>query len=147
MIVSIYIDTENNIPTKRLHRYGYVIETVIHDQAHTVNGFGEVDATFYVTVLTALKEALFRINKTCELMVVTRNSRIGYDLAKNLTKWEANNWTRDAGKPVRGAELWKSVAERLKMLKITEISQFNTSRHDYSSWIQAEIKRKIMNEN
>lgn len=145
MLVSIYIDTENNIPTKRLHRYGYVIETVIHDQAHTVSGLGEVDDSYYATVLTALKDALSRITKNCELMIVTRNSRVGYDLTHNMHDWQENGWRKKDGKTVSGAECWKSVADRLKTLEITEISQQNMNRHPYSSWIQSEIKRKIMN--
>ena len=140
MLVTIFIDTDNQIPRKQLHRYGYVIEA----KGHTVEGFGEAEETFSGTILTALLTALGRIRATCELKICLRKCRIGMDLAENLLKWQTNGWKRGSGQPVMNADLWKQVAECLENLQITDVKYENLPRHEYSSWIQAEIKRKIM---
>ena len=143
MLVNIYIDTENQIPRKQPHRYGYVIEAEGYED-RTVSGFGEADETFNGTVLTALLAALGRIRAKCELRICLRNSRIGRDLIVNMPKWRQNGWTCGSGRPVATAELWKKVDNRIRELKISNIVFENMDRHARSSWIQAEIKRQII---
>ena len=140
MLVTIYIDTENQRPTKQLHRYGYVLEAA----GKTAEGFGEADETFSGTVLTALLAAVSRIRTKCELKIVLRNCRIGQDLTENAEKWKKQGWIRGSGKPVKNAELWKQLLDQLHKLGISEITYDNSMRHSYSSWIQGEIKRKII---
>ena len=41
--VGIYIETNNQIQRKQLHRYGYVMESEYQGKPITVEGFGEVE--------------------------------------------------------------------------------------------------------
>ncbi len=140
MLVTIYIDTDNQIPRRQRHRYGYVVEA----KGHTVEGFGEAEETFSGTVLTALLAALGRIRATCELNICLRNCRVGADLVKNMPTWRKNGWKNVKGNDIKNKDLWEQVARRLEELKIMTVNFENLDRHAYSSWIQSEIKREIM---
>ncbi len=140
MLVTIYIDTDNQIPRRQLHRYGYVIEA----KGHTVEGFGDVEDTFNGTVLTALMAALMRIRSRCELRICLRNCRVGRDLVIHMPKWRRSGWIGCSGKPVKNVDQWKQISNRLEQLQIVSVIYESMERHAYSSWIQAEIKRKII---
>lgn len=143
MQVGIYIETNNQIQRKQLHRYGYVMESEYQGKTYTVEGFGEVDETFHGTILTALNEATQRLLGRCELFIYARDPYILQALEKQVPEWKSAGWIKANGEPVKHAEIWKQITERLDALKITKIGT-ETNRHEYSSWIQGEIKKQIM---
>lgn len=143
--VGIYIETNNQIQRKQLHRYGYVMESEYQGKPITVEGFGEVEETFHGTVLTALNAAVQRLMGKCELFVYARDPYIMQALIKQVPEWQRTGWIRSNGEPVKHAEIWKQIMSQLEALQITEIAT-DPERHAYSSWLQGEIKKQIMKE-
>ena len=145
MQVGIYIETNNQIQRKQLHRYGYVMESEYQGKPITVEEFGEADETFHGTILIALNEAVQRLLGKCELFIYARDPYILQALVKQVPEWKTAGWIRTNGEPVKHAELWKSITDRLEALRITEIGT-ESDRHAYSSWIQGELKKLAMKE-
>lgn len=145
MQVDIYIETDNQIQREQLHRYGYVMATFYKGELKTVTGFGKAKETFHGTILTALLEAVNRLKGTCELTVYARDPYIMRALVTQVPAWISADWIRANGEPVKHAALWKQISARLEALNISQI-RTEKDRHEYSSWLQAEIKKQIMNE-
>ncbi len=145
MQVGIYIETDNQIQKCRPHRYGYVMASEYQGRLVTVEGFGKVTETFHGAVLTALNEAVHRLTGKCELFIYARDPYILQALIKQAPEWQKAGWIRANGEPVKHAEIWKSITQRLQELRITEIGT-ESNRHEYSSWLQGEIKKQIMKE-
>ena len=143
--VGIYIETDNQIQRCQLHRYGYVMASEYQGKLITVEGFGKVTETFHGAVLTALNEAVQRLLGKCELFVYARDPYIMQALINQVPEWQKAGWIRANGDQVKHADLWKSIVNRLQELQITEIGT-ESDRHEYSSWLQGEIKKQIMKE-
>ena len=143
--VGIYIETNNQIQRKQLHRYGYVMESEYQGKMITVEGFGEVDETFHGTVLMALNAAVQRLLGKCELFVYARDPYIMQALVNQVPEWKAAGWIRANGEPVKHAEIWKQITDHLDALRITKIGT-DQERHAYSSWLQGEMKKQVMKE-
>lgn len=145
MQVGIYIETDNQIQKCQPHRYGYVMASEYQGRLVTVEGFGKVTETFHGAVLTALNEAVHRLTGKCELFIYARDPYIMQALVNQVPEWQKAGWIRANGEPIKHADLWKSITERLEALRITEIGT-ESDRHEYSSWLQGEIKKQIMRE-
>lgn len=142
MQVNIYIETENQIMRRQLHRYGYVISTMHKGQEVTVSGFGETDDTCKGTLVTAIAAAVQRLRGSCELHIHVRDGWIA-QMVRSLQEWAGKDFKRGSGEPVTHAETWAEIFARMQALQIEQV-ETETGRHEYSSWIQSEIKRRIM---
>lgn len=145
MQVGIYIETNNAIQRKQLHRYGYVMESEYQGRTITAEGFGKADETFHGTILMALNDAVQRLLGKCELFVYAQDPYIMQALVNQVPEWQRSGWIRANGDPVKHADIWKQITGKLDQLGITQIGT-DTKNHQYSSWIKSEIKRMEMNE-
>ena len=142
MLVEIYIETENQIMRRQLHRYGYVISTQHKGKQVTVSGFGEADDTCKGTLAAAVDAATQRLRGKCELQIYVRDGWIA-QIIEELPTWAEKGFMRGTGEPVKHAETWSIIWRRLQTLGIKSIKAA-AGRHEYSSWIQGEIKRLVM---
>lgn len=92
--------------------------------------------------LTALHEALKRINKPCELTIYTDCAYIKQCLECWIQGWIESNWVNAKGKPVAFAEQWQEILNLLKPhtyeLRIKE-------QHEFYKIMQLTIERSKNN--
>lgn len=141
-LVEIYIDTENQIQRKNLHRYGYILVTEYHGEMRAATGYGEMVGTYHETSAKALEEALGRILKKCDVLVYSPDPWL-CGILEHLHEWELRDFKSQMDKPIGAAETWKSICRQLGRLKIEHIDPI-PGPHENGSNIKSGIKRRIM---
>lgn len=140
--VNIYIDTSIKGPSKRKGAYIYILEYRTGDgKIVTRDGRGILDqATENELALTAITDALKRLNKSCSVRVFTRCDHI-LNAMKNhwARQWQKKGWVNAKGKKVRNADLWEKVLTELDK----HICLFTDQEHSYGSWMESELKKEV----
>ena len=104
----------------------------------TVNGFGRIFGTYHEATLRSLSDALDRLNQSCEVYIHTEDRFVLNMLGTQLEKWAGNNYLNAKGEPIKHAELWEEVYERIQGKEI----HTEAGRHSYSEWLDTEMKRR-----
>ena len=79
--------------------------------------------------------------KPSEIHIHTENAFILTMLEENLDRWEQNGYVTTKGEPVANGDLWKQLKEKAREhLLLSE-----PGKHEYSMWIQEQLKRATAN--
>ena len=141
MEVHIYIGTDSKAPRVQTRKYGYVLACTLKGKLETKQGFRETKGTYNRAVLEAITEAVARVVKPSEIHIHTENTFVLTMLEENLDKWEQNGYVTTKGEPVANGDLWKQLKEKAgEHLLLSE-----PGKHEYSMWIQEQLKRVTTN--
>lgn len=141
MEVHIYIGTDSKAPRVQPRKYGYVLACTLKGKLETKQGFKETKATYNRATLEAITEAVGRVVKPSEIHIHTENAFILTMLEENLDRWEQNGYVTTKGEPVANRDLWKQLKEKAgEHLLLSE-----PGKHEYSMWIQEQLKRVTAN--
>lgn len=138
MIVNIYIQSSIKGPAKRSGIVGFVIEAEGRSD-RTITQFGRVsDVAENESYLIALKYALKRLTKPCELVIWMDNTYISSAFEQNwIEKWKENDWKNARGNQV--SQNWK---ETLILLNGRDILFRIKEKHEYKTWLTEEVERR-----
>lgn len=141
MEVHIYIGTDSKAPRTQVRKYGYVLACTLKGKLKTKREFKETKGTYNRVTLEAITEAVARVVKPSEIHIHTENAFILTMLEENLDKWEQNGYVTTKGEPVANGDLWKQLKEKAgEHLLLSE-----PGKHEYSMWIQEQLKRVTAN--
>ena len=141
MEVHIYIGTDSKAPRVQPRKYGYVLACTLKGKLATKQGFKETTGTYNRATLEAITEAVTRVVKPSEIHIHTENAFILTMLEENLDRWEQNGYVTTKGEPVANGDLWKQLKEKAgEHLLLSE-----PGKHEYSMWIQDQLKRVTAN--
>ena len=123
--VNIYIETSFHGPARKDGEYLYLLECIRNGAPATREGRGAMErATENQLALTALAEALGRLNCPCELRIYTR-------------QWQKNEWRNAKGTPVKNADHWEKILQELDPHRYL----FTDEHHEYRQWMQSEFRK------
>lgn len=113
--INLYIETSIRGPRIQDGEYIYVLECFVSGKPETRDGSGIVtEATENKLTLMALLEALSRITKPASIRIFTRCGHALNSLQNHWPRqWQAAGWLNARGKPVKNAELWDLILEKL----------------------------------
>ena len=143
-LVEIYIDTENQIQRKTLHRYGYILMTEYRGEMNAVTGYGDLVGTYHETSAMALEAAVGRILRKCDILVYSPDPWL-CGILEHLHEWELRDFKSQMDKPIGAAESWRRICAKLEQLKIEHIDPV-PGVHANGSYIKSHIKKRILEE-
>jgi ribonuclease HI len=89
--------------------------------------------------LIALQEAVKHLTEPCELRVFTTCDAVSSAFEQGwVQRWESTGWLNSKGKPVANKDEWQSF---LEILGENEIEFKVTEKHEFSNWMQDEIRK------
>lgn len=140
--VNIYIGSRGST-TKLSGAYVAVIETQVSThqgkktEPATLTIKEDIEGTNNEAELIALAKALGRMRKPCILHIYTESDYLAAGFEQGwIEKWTANDWKTSKGEPVRNADEWKKIAEKIKA---HEVSWHVKTEHGFRSWIAREV--------
>lgn len=135
--INLYIETSIKGPKIQDGEYIYVLEYIVAGVPVTRAGRGRKEAaTENRLALTALVEAVERLNRPAYLRIYTRCGHVLHSLQNHWTRqWQASGWKNAKGKPVSNIDLWEHLLEALEphVYTITE------EDHSYREWMLVEL--------
>lgn len=139
--VNIYTMTDIKGPRRRDGIYAYLLEVPTDKGPATCQVFKEIkDATENRAELTAVVEALKRLNQSCDLDIYTDSEHIATAINNNwLVKWRDNGWMNAKGREISNRDLWQEMAELLNenrfLIHVKE-------HHTYTNCMRFEMEKK-----
>lgn len=108
MEVQIYLEVSSRAPRLKDGSYRYALTCA----GAKITGSGTVDGTTSSNrlMLTCAAAALHRMRKASVITIHT-DSRYLANNHQHMHTWAANDWKRTDGKPVKNADLWKTLKE------------------------------------
>lgn len=114
--VTVYIVTDIKPPAKRQAAGAWFIEyfTGKGKLKKRAGGLYRRETTETALVLELIRDALERLIKPCSVSVNTQCNHV-LSAVKNhwLKQWGEDGWENARGKPVKNAQLWQQVAEKM----------------------------------
>lgn len=108
--VDIYIQTDSISPRTLNRCYAYIIECQKKSgKLHRVEGTGEIEATLHQATLTAINEAMERLNRSCTVHIYTEDRFVCNMFASNIDKWAGNGWKTSKGSEIENQDEWKKL--------------------------------------
>lgn len=137
--VNIYIETSFHGPARKDGEYLYLLECIRNGAPATREGRGAMErATENQLALTALAEALSRLNCPCELRIYTACQHIINAMQNSWARqWQKNEWRNAKGTPVKNADLWEKILQELDPHRYL----FTDEHHEYRQWMQSEFRK------
>lgn len=142
--VNIYIETSIHGPTRKNGGYIYLLECMKEREPVTRSGWGGREkSTENRLALEALAEALGRLNCPCELRIYTDCQHILNAMENHWARqWQKNDWKTAKGIPVKNADVWGQVLERLD----PHLYSFWGEYHSYRPWLTDQLKKHLENQ-
>lgn len=138
--INLYIETSIKGPKIQDGEYVYVLEYIVAGVPVTRAGKGRKEAaTENCLTLTALVEAVIRLNRPAYLRIYTRCGHVLHSLQNHWPRqWQASGWKNAKGKPVSNIDLWEQLLEALEphVYTITE------DDHSYKEWMLVELSKE-----
>ena len=78
-----------------------------------------MDASWHQAELEMIAMALERFTANAEVTIHSSNKWVLDRIDKDLAKWEENGFRTKKGEEIKNADLWKRIAAKRHMLKIT----------------------------
>lgn len=75
---------------------------------------GELNTTNNRMELMAAIEALKSLNRTCEITLYTDSQYVRKGITEWITNWKRRNWQTSAKKPVKNADLWRTLDDQVQ---------------------------------
>lgn len=143
--VNIYTKATVKGPRKRDGFFAYILEYQTAAGAATCGEFKHVeDITENRIELSALVEALKRLNRSCDLEIYTDSEHLSSGIEEGwLERWKAAGWTNAKGKEIANRDLWQKVDALLR----GHLYTFHTkAHHAYAKNMEFELQRRQQNE-
>lgn len=121
--VSIYTKTTIIGPACRPGGYAAIVEykTSAGTHTRTVQGWEE-STTYYRSVLLAAVNALYLLNKTCNVTLYTDCAFVCNMVERNLPEeWRRQEWKKPSGEEIKNRELWQEFLDLKEKHKITVV--------------------------
>lgn len=136
--VNIYIETSFQGPARKDGRYIYMLECIKGGIPITREGIGSLEmATENQLALTALSQALSRLNCACDLRIYTGCQHIINAMSNSWAQqWQKNGWATAKGGTVKNADLWENVLGQLGR----HLYIFSDECHEYRMWMKEQLK-------
>lgn len=112
--VQLVIWTDSITPKETEKEYAYVLAS----RRGWQYGDGICTGTFNRVVLTAIIEALNRIEENAEVLIFTENRFVLSMAAHHLKTWEQNEFKTTKGATVKNEDLWRKIAMKKRSLKL-----------------------------
>ena len=96
---------------------GWGVILSYQNEEKTLNGF-EPDTTNNRMELTAAIEGLRALKRACDVDLKTDSKYVMQGINDWMSNWKSNGWKTAAKKPVKNADLWKSLDEQVKKHRI-----------------------------
>lgn len=134
--VHIYISINSNSPRVSEKQYGYVLETQVLGNPRTCEGFGTLTSTYHKAVLTALVEAMKRLNQSCEVHIHTEDRFVLSMLKNNAPQWAENDFKNNKGSSIANREEWEELLNLVSRHIVIPVH----GTHAYDNWIKEVLK-------
>lgn len=140
--VNIYVKSGIKSTRRRDGYIGYVLELVTDTKPITLNSFQKVEQmTANQSELVAISKALKRMKEKCVLTIYTDSKYIGAAIDnKWVDGWQKKNWVNAKNEPIANSEEWQQL---LKLLEGQPYSVVVGFKHEYSTWMESELAKKI----
>ena len=112
--VQLVIWTDSVTPRETEKEYKYLLAS----RRGRKYGDGICMGTFNRAVLTAIIEALNRIEENAEVLIYTDNRYVLSMAAHNLKTWEQNEFKTTKGVTVKNEDLWRKIAMKKSAMKL-----------------------------
>ena len=143
--VNLYIKTSIKGPKRKAGAYQYLLNTETSKGPYEKMQMKTLSvSTEHQLTLSALLEALERINRPCKLHVYLEDIYVANGLTKWATKWAQNGWRNAKGKDVADADKWQQV---LELLAEHELTVHIKEAHSYKEWMRWQLEKKEDDEN
>lgn len=147
MDADIFILTDIKAPRRSDGLYTYQLrcfdskgnERTIWDRK-PIEAFAIENATEYQATLTAMRDALKRMQKPSALKIYTDCEYIKTGVEKWSISWIESDWKTSKGKPVANAELWQEV---LSLLSIHTYTFCIGEHHEYYTVMKNALKLHV----
>lgn len=138
--VNIYLQTSYKGIKAGNGWYIGTVEFLLQDKTPvTRNCIGNEVATNNRLALLGLVNTLDILTKACEIHIYTDSRYLESTIQQGwLKKWQENNWKTAKGEQIKNDDLWK---EAMKKMSSHLVSITFSNKNDYSSWMEAEMKR------
>ena len=133
--MNIYVEAGCEAPADRIRRVGCVMEW---DKGITKQVFGKKKGTYNDAILKTLIDVVGRLPEEKEINIFSKNVYVLKMIGKQLDVWQQNGYVRKDGKPVKSAELWQQLADKIKGREVSAVS----GPHSYYNWMIREMKKQ-----
>lgn len=144
--VNIYTMTDIKGPRRRDGFYVYLAEMPTEKGPATWGIYPKKieSTTENRAELTALKEALQTLGRSCELDIYTESAHIASALEEGwLKEWQDNGWKNAKGKEISNRDLWQETAE---LLHGHSYRVHTGKHHSFTNVMRFDLKKKRMEE-
>lgn len=138
MKVDIYLETDKQSQGCTKRKYGYVIQAMRNGEPETRDGFGTITGTYHQSNLHALSDALERFHAKCQICIHTKDAFVAARILR-ISDMEAAGYKDTKGKQIRNAEEWGDLYKKISKYEFEITSA--TGKHEYSEWLQEEMKK------
>lgn len=140
MKVNIYIASSIKGLRRQDGNVGFILE--LEDSKDcTLTKFGTVEqVTENESYLRALKHALGRMTKKCDLSVWTDNAYMANAFEQGwLSGWIENDWKNAKGREVASRSEWEEITRLLDGV----VPEFHVNeKHPFKQWLESELQRR-----
>lgn len=138
--VSIYIQTDSTSPRTLDRSYAYIIECEKKSgKLHRAEGTGEITGTLHQATLTAIGEAMERLNQSCTVHIYTEDRFVSNMFSSNIDKWAGNGWRTSKGSEVENRVEW----ETFWKLTRGQLVRMVPGKHKYSEWMKGKMETDL----
>lgn len=138
--VRLYIETSIRGPRRQTGAYAYVLEYRAAAGPVTLTEVKAIpDTTEHQSLCMGILAAVKRL-KSCDLTICTSSGYIQAVFECWMDNWIANGFKTAKGEPIKDAEKWQEIAERLNGLPVrAEIAM----EHTYRDWMLREVDKAV----
>ncbi|RDY30168.1 RNase H family protein [Lachnotalea glycerini] len=140
--VNIYIETTIRSANAGTGYYGYVVEYFLQKNQEPVTR-QEIESEEKVTAnllkLLACYRALEILKKPCQVTIYVDSNYVESGIKTWMHNWYQTDWVNSKGNLVKNKDIWKPLHA---LSKLHFISVENVKAHNYSAWLQDEIKKR-----
>ena len=140
--VNIYIETTVKGANKTNGYYGYVLEYFLQKSNEPFTRTEieqETNITANQLYLMAVYRALVRLDKPCQITIYTDSKYLQNGINTWMHQWYQTDWITAKGDLVKNLDIWKPlhVLTKIHFIKVERVEA-----HNYSVWLQGEIRKK-----
>lgn len=126
-------------PTKKAGAYAYILLTEINGKTATLTNVKKIECeTEHSAELKAINDALGRITKECNVLLILECEYICTAINEWLENWAKNGWKTAKGAEIKNAREWQQLYEFKTRYSITAC---NNVQHEYKNWLRNEAER------
>ncbi|MFI3172159.1 MAG: RNase H family protein [Eubacteriales bacterium] len=136
--INIYLEIEKDAMQTTRNKYGYVLSYLDKKgNPYERCGFGERIGTKNQVTLSAMIDALKRVNQSCEIHIHTQNDHVCGMMDNCIDSWVSRGFVTAKGKEIANLEEWQQVAK----LTRAHLIKMEKGYHEYTEKLKYEMRR------